>query len=251
MAPRATPERQDSAQITALGVVAPPPIQVQTPTFDGSLGMLFQCVRDHKVDLMEVPLAPICEAYFAYLLQSEHIELDEAAAALIALAYLLERKAWALLPVIEPEPEYEEPLELPSPTVGEYETAIAAMNLWQEERSRTFFRDFEAGPDPYEVPYTLKNVSPADLARAFERVLSRAKPDTVQPLGAPRKSLAEQMSIVLKTLAKEWLSLDVLVPEDITRSEAVYWFLALLELVRLGQANVRAHDDNVEFARAA
>ena len=251
MAPRATPERQENAHISALGVVAPPPIHVQTPTFDGSLGVLFQCVRDHKVDLTDVPLAPICEAYFAYLLQSENIELDEAAAALIALAYLLERKAWALLPVIEAEPEYEEPLELPSPTVGEYETAIAALGLWQEERSRTFFRDFEAGPDPYEVPYTLKNVSAGDLARAFERVLSRARPDIVQPLGAQRKSLAEQMSIVLKTLAKDWLSLDVLVPENITRSEAVYWFLALLELVRLGQANVRAHDDNVEFARAA
>jgi segregation and condensation protein A len=251
MAPRVTPERHDSAQIAALGVVAPPPIQVQTPTFDGSLGMLFQCVRDHKVDLMDVPLAPICEAYFVYLLNSDSVELDEAAAALIALAYLLERKAWALLPVIEPEPEYEEPVELPSPTVSRYETAIAALNLWQEERSKTFFRDFEAGPDPYEVPYTLKNVSSADLARAFERVLSRAKPDVVQPLGAPRKSIAQQMSIVLKSLAKEWLSLDVLVPEEVTRSEAVYWFLALLELVRLGQAAVRLNDDDVEFSRAA
>src|SRR3954463_13791078 len=114
MAPRAVPETQ---HIAALGVVAPPPIQVTTPTFDGSLGLLFQCVRDHKVDLMEVPLAPICEAYFLYLMQSPNVELDEAAAALIALAYLLERKAWALLPVVEPEPELEEPLELPSPTV--------------------------------------------------------------------------------------------------------------------------------------
>src|SRR5579862_9053880 len=102
MAPRATPERHQPTAIAALGVVAPPPILVQTPTFDGSLGMLFQCVRDQKVDLMEVPLAPICEAYFLYLMQSADVQLDEAAAALIALAYLLERKAWGLLPVFEP-----------------------------------------------------------------------------------------------------------------------------------------------------
>jgi segregation and condensation protein A len=250
MAPRATPERHDT-HIAALGVVAPPPIHVLTPTFDGSLAMLFQCVRDHKVDLMDVPLAPICEAYFMYLMQSPIVELDEAAAALIALAYLLERKAWGLLPVAEPEPVEEEPMELPSPSVAQYNTAIEALNIWQEERSKTFFRSFEGGPDPYEVPYTLKNVSPSDLAIAFERVLKRAKPDTVQPLGAPRKSLAQQMSVVLKTLAKEWLSLDVLVPEEITRSEAVYWFLALLELIRLGQASVRLHNNDVEFARAA
>ncbi len=213
--------------------------------------MLFQCVRDHKVNLMEIPLAPICEAYFMYLIQSADVELDEAAAALIALAYLLERKAWALLPVVEPEPELEEMGELPNPTVSQYTAAIDALNMWQEERSKTFFRSFEGGPDPYEVPYTLKNISPSDLAVAFERVLKRAKPDTMTPLGAPRKSLAQQMAIVLKGLAKEWLSLDVIVPEEITRSEAVYWFLALLELVRLGQAHVRLRDEEVEFARAA
>ncbi len=251
MAPRATPERHEPTHIAALGVVAPPPIQVQTPTFDGSLGLLFQCVRDHKVDLMDVPLAPICEAYFLYLLESPSVVLDEAAAALIALAYLLERKAWALLPVIEPEPELEEPVELPSPTVRQYDAAIEALQLWQEERSRSYFRSFESGPDPYEVPYSLKNVSAADLALAFERVLRRAKPDSVEPLGAPRKSLAEQMAIVLKRIAKEWLSLDVLVPEEVTRSEAVYWFLALLELVRLGQIGVRLNEGDVEFARAA
>ncbi len=248
MAARLTPERQP---ISALGVVAPPPIHVQTPSFDGSLGTLFQCVRDHKVDLMEVPLAPICEAYFTYLLQSPDVSLDEAAAALIALAHLLERKAWGLLPTVEAEPVVEESLELPSPSVQRYDPAIEALELWHQERSRTFFRDFESGPDPYEVPYTLSNVSAADLALAFERVLKRAKPDVMQPLGAPRKSIAEQMSVVLKSLAKEWLSLDVIVPDDITRSDAVYFFLALLELVRLGQASVRLGETEVEFARAA
>jgi len=251
MAPRVTPERHEPTHIAALGVVMPPPIQVQTPAFDGSLAMLFQCVRDHKVDLMGVPLAPICEAYFMYLMSSDNVELDEAAAALIALAYLLERKAWSLLPVVEPEPELEEPLELPSPSVAEYNHAIEALNIWQAERSKTFFRSFESGPDPYEVPYTLSNVSQNDLAMAFDRVLRRAKPDAIQPLGAARISLAEQMRIVLKTLVKSWISLDSLVPEEVTRSEAVYWFLALLELVRLGQASVRLHENDVEFARAA
>ena len=248
MASRAT---LDSPAISALGVVSPPPIHVQTPTFDGSLGTLFQCVRDHKVDLMEVPLAPICEAYFAYLLQTPGVHLDEAAAALIALSYLIERKAWALLPVFEEEPEMEDPLELPSPTVQRYNEAIEALQMWQEERSKWFFRDFEGGPDPYEVPYTLSNVSSNDLAAAFERVLKRAKPDPVTPLGAPRRSIAQQMAVVLKALAKDWLSLDVIVPDEVTRTEAVYWFLALLELVRTGQAHVRVQEEDVEFARAA
>src|SRR4051812_16701440 len=97
-----------TAAATALGGIAPPPIHVTTPTFDGSLGTLFRCVREHKVQLLDVPLFPICEAYFIYLLKAELKDLDEAAAALAALAYLLERKAWALLPVEEPEPDMDE-----------------------------------------------------------------------------------------------------------------------------------------------
>jgi segregation and condensation protein A len=241
---------EKKGRVSALGVVAPPPIHVQTETFDGSLAMLFTCVRDHKVDLLDIPLFPICEAYFTYLLQAQVSDLDEAAAALSALAYLLERKAWLLLPVPDPEPEYEEAMDPPDPTSHEYKAAIEALSMWQEERDRLFFRSAEAGPDPYELPYTLSNVSPTDLALAFERLLKKAQPEPLEQLSKPRKSLAEQMEIVLQAIGEEWLTLEALVVEPFTRSDAVYWFLALLELIRLGQVRARLNEEDVEFARA-
>ena len=247
MAPRhELADRKD--RLSALGVIAPPPIHVQSPNFDGSLATLFTYVRDHKVDLLGVPLFPICEAYFAYLLQSELRDLDEAAAALSALAYLLERKAWLLLPVPDPEPEYEESMELPEPTSHEYQIAIQALQMWHEERSQLYFRAPEAGPDPYELPYTLANVGPADLARAFERILRKAQPEPVSTI-RPRKSLQEQMKLVLLTITFEWLKLEDLIVQPYTRSDAVYWFLALLELIRLGQVSARVEGEEVQFAR--
>jgi len=249
MAPRhELPERKD--RVSALGVISPPPIHVQTPTFDGSLATLFACVRDHKVDLLQVPLFPICEAYFAYLMQIEVRDLDEAAAALSALAYLLERKAWMLLPVPDPEPEYEEAYDVPEPTRHEYQAAIAALSLWQEEREQLFFRSPDAGPDPYELPYTLSNVGVSDLARAFERLLRKAEPEPMTPLSKPRKSLQEQMGLVLLAVSHEWKTMEALVTEPFTREDAVYWFLSLLELIRLGQIQARLSGDDVEFARA-
>lgn len=236
--------------ISALGIVAPPPIHVTTPTFDGSLAMLFQCVRDHKVHLLDVPLYPICEAYFLYLINLDQTNLDEAAAALAALAYLLERKAWLLLPVPDPEPELDEPMELPTPTAHEYHAAIESLRIWHEERAQIFFRSVESGPDPYELPVNLENVSTGDLAMALERLLRRAKPEPVKPLNKPRKSLSDQMRIVLKALSEDWRTLEDMIEEPFTRSEAVYWFLALLELIRLGQAAAQVEDDEVRFARA-
>ena len=237
-------------RISALGVISPPPIHVQSPNFEGSLATLFTFVRDHKVDLLDVPLFPICEAYFAYLIQSELKDLDEAAAALSALAYLLERKAWLLLPVPDPEPEYEESMALPEPTSHEYQSAIRALQLWHEERSNLYFRSPEAGPDPYELPYTLANVSPTDLARAFERVLRKATPETVDHI-KPRKSLQEQMKLVLEAIGDDWTNLENLLVQPYTRSDAVYWFLALLELIRLGKVVARVIEENVEFCLAA
>lgn len=243
--------RQSLAEriISPLGVIAPPPIQVTTPTFDGSLAMLFQCVRDHKVQLLDVPLYPICEAYFLYLINLEDACLDEAAAALAALSYLLERKAWLLLPVDEPEPEIYEAMELPTPTAHEYDLAIESLRVWHEERAQLFFRSPEAGPDTYELPLNLENVTGGDLAKALEKLLRRAKPEEVRPLGKPRKSLSDQMRIVLHALSHDWRTLNEMVEDPFTRSEAVYWFLALLELIRLGQAAAKVEGEDVRFAR--
>lgn len=254
MAPRQTPNSRELAarkeRISALGVVAPLPIHVQTDTFDGSLATLFTCVRDQKIDLLGIPLFPICEAYFAYMIQAVVQNLDEAAAALSALAYLLERKAWLLLPAPDPEPEYEEAMDLPEPTAHEYRFAIEALSVWRNERDHLFFRSPDAGPDPYELPYSLSNVTPNDLALAIERLLRKAIPDEFEPLNRPRKSLEDQMGLVLAALTEEWRGLEALVVAPFTRSEAVYWFLALLELIRLGQAQVRVSEMEVEFARA-
>ena len=248
MASRQTLERPE--RISALGVIAPPPIHVQTPTFDGSLGALFACVRERKIDLLDIPLFPICEAYFTYLITAQKQELDEAAAALAALAYLLERKAWLLLPVPDPEPEFEEHLELPDPTAHEYRIAIETLQTWHEERSHLFFRSPEAGPDPYELPYTLGDVSISDLARAFERLIRKAQPEPPEILAKPRKSLDEQMRVVLTVLSQEWQSLEGIIDPEFTRSDLVYWFLALLELMRLGQVVARILDGSVQFTLA-
>lgn len=248
---RRKPKDQSLEAISPAGVIAPAPIQIDSPKFSGSLAMLFACVRERKVDLLEIPLFPICEAYFSYLIESELADLDEAASALAALAYLLERKAWALLPTPEPEPEEgEEPLELAAPTVYEFDLAIETLRRFHDERARRYFRPAESGPDPYEVPLQLGSVSANDLARAFESLLRRAQPDPVDMPTRARRSLSEQMGVVLSALSKEFRTLGQLVEEPFTRTDVVFWFLALLELIRLGQAALRLEGDEVEFARA-
>ncbi len=245
------PRRQLAERpVTALGVIAPPPINIQSPAFEGSLAMLFQCVRDQRIDLLGVPLYPVCEAYFEYLLLSESPNLDEAAAALTALAYLLERKAWLLLPSPEPEPESAEPMQLPESSITDYDLAIGALLAWHAERSLMFFRSPGSGPSPYEFPYELESVSSQDLALAFERLLRRADSAIFEPPTRARRSLSEQIGIVLRAIDGTWRTLGELVTGRFSRADAVYWFLALLELIRVGQVSAKLDGDLVLFCRA-
>ncbi|HZH98879.1 MAG TPA: hypothetical protein VEX38_07900, partial [Fimbriimonadaceae bacterium] len=140
--------------------------------------------------------------------------------------------------------------ELLPPTAHEYQLAIEALQVWHEEREKVFFRPAEAGPDAYELPFELGNVSANDLARALERVLRRATAPSAPPVHKARRSLSDEMRRVIKSLSGEWVGLEVLLPSEFTREDAVYAFLAILELIRLGQARVQLGGEDVLFSRA-
>lgn len=247
-------------QVSAIGVTPPPDIYVECQAFSGSLATLFLMVRDHKVNLLGVPLAPVCEAFAEYLIETSGEDTERAASAIAVLSYLLERKAFALLPVEEASsedpPELSEPME---PSVQEFAQVILALNDLAEERGGLFFRqsrppvqdlvDGQGGA--YELPIEIGDVTTFDLARAFERLVARDIPDKPAAFRKPARSLSEMMVVVSRALQLEFKSLDEIVVGDFTRTEAVWWFLALLELIRIGQARVRSHKGEVQFAGAA
>lgn len=231
-------------------MVAPPPIYIQTPVFEGALATLFACVRERKIELSQIPLHPVCEAYFQYLIQSNLDALDEAAAALAALAFLLERKAWGLLPTPQPEPELEDDTPLLPPSIHEYDELIGALRIWHHERTRLHFRSTEAVPAGYELPIRLEDVSVMDLARAFEALLRRIDPEPYRPPHGPRPDLGEVMAHLLRNLGTTPKSMSEAFPVRLSRSDAVFWFLGLLELIRLAQVRVHRSEDDLLFARS-
>lgn len=243
--------RQEISLVQGSGLVAPPPIHIESPVFTGSLAMLFRLAREARIDMNEIATLPICEAYFAYIAARPDALLDEAAAALAILAYLVERKAWTLVPRPDTEPEApEETSELSIPTPERYEPVVAALRQGLEERALLFFRTAEPDPDGYEVPLDLGAVGPGDLARAFERLLKRAAPTPAPSIAAARPSLQETMRRMLGRLKPEGTPLEALFDAGFTRSDAVVGFLGLLELVRLGQARIVMVESEVLFTSA-
>lgn len=230
--------------VTVLGVVAPPPIQVETPVFEGSLATLFGCAREGRVDLVGIALLPICEAYFDYLARLEAPPLDEAAVALIALAYLLERKAWALLPSSAPAPEVEPPLAI-EPSAILYQSGIAALAAGHEARGRLYFR-----PAAAAVEAPLGAIPIRMLGQAFQRLVRETAPVEVEPTSRPRLCLADEMEALVARIGCGWRSLGEVLDAPSGRTRAVFAFLAALELIRVGRLRARLGEGDVELALA-
>lgn len=230
-----------------LGLIAPPEIAIECDAFTGTLGTLVKCVMQHKVDLWDIPMFPICQAYLGYLRESHGSDLDGASSALVAMAYLLERKAERLLPVPEPEEDFEEDI-YDGPEIIDFQAALRGLEQRFEDRENLFFRT--KGAPIYELPFEVGNVTVSDLARTLEMLLSRAVTTEDVVLSRPRRSLADQMKYVLGLLTYELRTILEIIPEPYSRQEALWTFLALLEMIRLHEVNVEiAENGEIRFAR--
>lgn len=231
------------------GVQRLPALHIECEAFTGPLALLVECARLRKIDLADIPVFPICRAYVEYLLEPGEHQEEALAGALTVLAYLIERKAWSLLPSppAEKEPDGTEAEALALPSLGEFAELIAWLSGRREEGSDTFFR--ATGRAAYALPMDLADVTVDDLARSLAQVMERSRP--IDPiLARPRRSIAATMECVEAALQPGYLTLAQLMPEGETREETVWWFLALLELIRLGRAVVIVEEEVARFACA-
>lgn len=240
-------ESEPRESLTPGGVAVPPPIRVESQEFSGSLATLFHLAREGRVDLTKVPLAPVCRAYIGYLRDSGSPDLDAAGAALLALAYLVERKAWSLIPIADPPPPEEIP-ELPEPTAHEFAEVIDELYRRYFERRSLFFRSPEE-PQEYELPIDLSNLTTQHLAKALNRVLERAEPAEPPPVPPPIKPLKVVMEETMGYLREHpnGARFENLLPPSYTILDAVLVFLSVLELIRLGRLRAVVKDDELVF----
>jgi segregation and condensation protein A len=74
------------------------PIDVATPVFDGPFDLLLRLILAEEVDIYEVSLATIVDAYLAEVERMQALDLDVATEFLLIAATLVELKARRLLP---------------------------------------------------------------------------------------------------------------------------------------------------------
>jgi segregation and condensation protein A len=227
---------QQAPALSVVRVVEPP---VRIGVYDGPLELLLFLVRREGVDVRDVPVARICDAYLSFLDQAEDLDIDKAGDYLLMAATLCHLKARELIPrqaaPSDQEEEEFDPREALARRLLEYERyRSAAEELGARER---LDRDVFARPPepcaPDEQPID-PVVDAFGLLRMFYGLLERkSAPPVVHEVKREAFSLLDTARSILRRLdLTEEVLLSELFVEAETKARRVFSFLAVLELAR-------------------
>lgn len=224
--------------------------EVQTPVFEGPFDLLLHLILKEQVDIYEVNLSRIVDAYLAEVERMQSIDLDLATEFLLIAATLVELKARRLLPGRE-DVDLDEELALWEERdlllarlleCKTFKDVASVFSRLADEADRSFPR--LAGADErFEglMPDLLEGVSPLRIQRAY---LKAVTPKPVPRIDlfhvAPvRVSVADALAELVDELPRAGrISFRRLTDGLVERLEVIVRFLALLELFKQGMVEL-------------
>lgn len=218
---------------------------VRAGTFEGPLDLLLHLIKQHQMDIYDIPIALITQQYLDYLDLMHELDLDKAGEFLVMAATLIHIKSRTLLP--RPDPAQEDPEEDPREALVrrllEHQRFKAAAELLHEkeiQRSAQWARPDERIAELVgEAPEPEVDVDLFSLITAFKQVLDRARKRPrvlLPPEQIPIEARIEQLSEMLA--ARDACGFEELFADVQTRAGMIVTFLALLELIRLKRVRV-------------
>ncbi len=218
--------------------------QVRLEHFEGPLDLLLYLIREHEVDIYDIPISLVTQQYLQYLELLKLLDLEVGSEYLLMAATLLRIKSKMLLPRRSDEEEDEtvDPREELVQRLLEYRQFKEAAGVLNEHQDRS--ADVFYHPPAENVDEDLNGVETLDtrlvgnlnlwdLLQAFRFTLDRARDDFDRTVERETLSIEDRMDDILDDLKKQKnLFFSSLFQEDLSRSFLIVTFLALLELIR-------------------
>jgi segregation and condensation protein A len=232
--------------------------EVKLEVFSGPFDLLLQLIARRKVDIYEVDLAEITADFLAHLTENiDELDLETATRFLVVAATLIELKAARLLPSEEVE-EFEDLLgdarDMLYARLLEYRAFRDLAELLRDRLERhEVFVGREVALEPRFtrlVPDTPLPIDVEDLARLAAAATLPREPETVD-LSHIRKSyisIRDAARSVLRELAGVGTRMAFReLTQGHDRGDRVVFFLALLELYKLGHLDLVQPDHRAEL----
>jgi segregation and condensation protein A len=219
-------------------------IIVDAPGFHGSLEELVARANRGDLDLAEMSVSSVVDDARSALESPERQgDLRAVADALTLLARLVALKAAAVLPdqdttVIEPEDDQSTDA---GRRLAEYRLFKAAAEALLAEAATEGARSFLGLVSTEVIPVERLRIAPERLAAAFRAVLERLSDAEPLPV-AITYSVEDKVRLLRDRLMLGPLEFEEVFAGVRSRLEAVACFLALLEMLKRGEATVEQRD---------
>ena len=223
--------------------------QVSLKQFDGPLDLLLTLIGKASIDIQDIFVSEITEQYLAYMEGVDELDMDSASEFLQMAATLVEIKSRAMLPKppkVEDENGLtpEEALVLQLQEYKRFKEASAQMQKLETEAKDIITKLPEEYPLPPQET-ELVGLTLEGLTEAFLRIWAR-KPDkndtpevnhyAPRDIHRDEHSVQECMLTLLHGIKKHGrMRFEEAFSDAPSREEVVTLFLALLELLKLGQ----------------
>jgi len=215
-------------------------LPVHLTNFDGPLDLLLHLIKQHEVDIYDIPIALITKQYLDYLELMTELNLDTVGDFLVMAATLIHIKSRTLLPRHDPtqeDPE-EDPRDALIRRLLEHQKFKAAAELLHEKeiaRSAQWQRPDAVINDVVgSAPEPEVEIDLFSLMAAFRQVLERAKQRPKIVLPAEQIPIETRIAQLLERLSEtDACGFEDLFEDVQTRAGMVVTFLALLEMIRL------------------
>ncbi len=215
--------------------------KIELEQFSGPLDLLLQLIEGQKLDISSVAMAEVTDQYLSYLDAHPDISTTDLADFLVIATKLLVIKSRTLLPQVEEdEDDMAGDLELQLKMYKEYLDASKKIEQIISEKHFCFTRErvaYNFVPS-FSSP---ENVSVDDLREAYLEIIKRVDYVVNLPQRVMEKvvSLSEMVSHIRGKLT-EFQKTDFrsIVATATCKSDVVVCFMALLELIKSGEAMV-------------
>ncbi len=220
--------------------------RIHLPLFEGPLDLLLYLIRREKIEIHDIPIAPITRQYVEYLELMRELNLDVAGEFLVMAATLIHIKSKMLVPLQPTEAEGDEEQVDPREELvrrllefQRYKEAAGILHQQAQIRAAQWTRPDTVLPRFDDAGEEMLEAGLYDLIFAFKELLDRRKTllaHEVEDEGPPLEQRMDQ----LLAMIREGESLEFLALFEAlsTKAEMIVTFLALLDLVRLKRVRV-------------
>lgn len=224
-------------------------LRLHLDTFEGPLEVLLYLIKVQEVDIFDIPIVQITEQFLRFIEMMRDENLDVTGDFLVMAATLIQIKSRMILPedVAEDEEEFEEEdprLELVEKLIEyrRYRDLTARFKLLEEERAAWFGRRVVPDVGPADDEEDMLEVSLYDLMSAFKNVVRFFREEAVHEVEGEGHSIDEKIEQLEERLAREGsVSWTQLLESCRSKVELVCYFLAILELCRMGRLRAQQH----------